>query len=597
MPPAPPATAPGAPEAAPPSSETRECARHIAKAFERYNAEFRAITRRAPLRFDARDSKAGQRDAVERIELYDKFVTRTVGELRERLGKERALNRELWMQIRQEFPEEIAALPDPEFAKTFFSSTTRRLFGTIGVAPEIEFVATDLDPLASITSAVGSNTYVNHGSLLLLFEDVLGDVRFRSSWKDLDKSILYVAQEVTSYLQAQNERRPVQRVEMIRPVFYQVSRAYLVGRVIGRGFLLPLVIALKNTDAGILVDAVMLAEGDVSIVFSFTRSYFHVDLERVGEAVLFLKSILPLKPVSELFTVLGRARQGKAERYRELMQHLGSTEDKFVHAAGERGLVMVCFTLPSFDVVFKVIRDRFPYPKSVLREEVMAKYQLVFKHDRAGRLVDAQEFKRLRFPRERFAPELLEELSKETTLTVREDGDSLVFDHMYIERRMTPLNLYLRSASDSAAERAVLDYGQCIRDLAYTNIFAGDLLLKNFGVTRHGRVIFYDYDELCAITDCHFRDLPQPTNPEDEMRGEAWFYVADTDIFPETFIRFLSFTDEQRRALLQVHGEILTPAFWRHVQERLKAGDVLEVVPYHPHRVRVASEPGLTRPI
>ncbi len=189
------------------------------------------------------------------------------------------------------------------------------------------------------------------------------------------------------------------RVEVIRPVFYQVSRAYVVGRIVGRGFLVPLVIALKNSDGGILVDAVMLAEGDVSIVFSFTRSYFHVDLERVGEAVVFLKSILPVKPVSELFTVLGRAKQGKTERYRELMHHLDKTHDQFVHAPGERGLVMVCFTLPSFDVVFKIIRDRFPYPKSVLREEVMAKYQLVFKHDRAGRLVDAQEFRRLRFPR------------------------------------------------------------------------------------------------------------------------------------------------------------------------------------------------------
>jgi len=569
-------------------SLTRQCAREIAEAFERYNAEFRVITRRAPVRFDNLDSKGSQRDAVERIDLYDKFVNRTVAELRVRLA-ERALDRDLWMQIRRDFKNVFATLPDPEFAKTFFSSTTRRLFGTVGVAPEIEFVATDLDPLASITSAVGTNTYLNHGSLPLLFEDVLGDVRFRSSWRDLDKSILHVAGEVTAYLQTRNERRPVVKVEMIRPVFYQVTRAYLVGRIVGRGFLLPLVIALKNTDGGILVDAVMLAEGDVSIVFSFTRSYFHVDLERVGEAVLFLKSILPMKPVSELFTVLGRARQGKTERYRELMHHLGNTQDRFVHAAGERGLVMVCFTLPSFDVVFKIIRDRFPYPKNVLREEVMAKYQLVFKHDRAGRLVDAQEFRRLRFPRDLFAPELLQELLTETAATVHEEGTNLVFDHMYIERRMTPLNLYLRSASESAAESAVLDYGQCIRDLAYTNIFAGDLLLKNFGVTRHGRVIFYDYDELCAVTDCRFRDMPQATNPEDEMRGEAWFYVADNDVFPETFIRFLAFTESQKAALLKMHGEILTAQFWRSVQERLREGDVLEVLPYHPHRVRVAS--------
>jgi isocitrate dehydrogenase kinase/phosphatase len=290
-----------------------------------------------------------------------------------------------------------------------------------------------------------------------------------------------------------------------------------------------------------------------------------------------------------LFTVLGRARQGKTERYRELMQHLDSTRDRFIHAPGERGLVMVCFTLRSFDVVFKVIRDKFPFPKNVLREEVMAKYQLVFKHDRAGRLVDAQEFKRLRFPKELFEPELLAELLKETTLTVRVDGPHLVFDHMYVERRMTPLNIYLRSMPEAEAELAVLDYGQCIRDLAYTNIFAGDLLLKNFGVTRHGRVIFYDYDELCAVTDCHFRDMPEPTNPEDEMRGETWFYVADNDVFPETFIRFLAFTDAQREAFLKMHGEILTAQFWRTVQARLKDGDVLEVLPYHPHRVRVAS--------
>jgi isocitrate dehydrogenase kinase/phosphatase len=250
---------------------------------------------------------------------------------------------------------------------------------------------------------------------------------------------------------------------------------------------------------------------------------------------------------------------------------------------------MVCFTLPSFDVVFKVIRDRFAYPKTVLREEVLAKYSYVFKHDRAGRLVDAQEFKRLRFPRARFAPELLEELATETANTVHIDGDDVILDHLYIERRMTPLNLYLRSASPEQAELAVLDYGQAIRDLAYTNIFAGDLLLKNFGVTRHGRVIFYDYDELCRVTDCRFRELPQATNEEDEMRAESWFYVADSDVFPETFINFLAFDDAQRAAFMRVHGEILTASFWRGVQQRHAEGELMEVLPYHMHRVRVAS--------
>jgi len=567
----------------------RECARRIVADFAHYNAQFRAITRRAPLRFDARDWKGSQRDAVERIELYDRCVNQSVAELSVALAAQ-AADRELWRQIRAEFAAQIGSLPDSEFTKTFFSSISRRLFGTVGVAPDIEFVATELDPLAAVHSTVSVNTYLNHGSLPLLFEDLLGDVRFRSPWRDLDKSIAHVATEVRAHLDARGgEHREVLRVEVIRPVFYQVSRAYVVGRIVGREFLLPLVIALRNAEGGMLVDAVMLAEDDVSIVFSFTRSYFHADLERVAEAVVFLKSILPRKPVSELFTVLGRARQGKTERYRELMRSLDHSDDRFVHAPGERGLVMVCFTLPSFDVVFKVIRDRFPYPKTVLHEEVLAKYRMVFIHDRAGRLVDAQEFRRLRFPRARFALELLAELRREAAASVHEDGADLVFDHMYIERRMTPLNLYLRSATPAAAERAVLDYGQCIRDLAYTNIFPGDLLLKNFGVTRHGRVIFYDYDELCRVTDCNFRDVPAATNPEDEMRAEVWFYVGEQDVFPETFINFLGFSDAQRAALLRVHGEILTAAFWRGVQQRLREGEVVEVLPYHPHRVRVAA--------
>lgn len=565
-----------------------QSARFVAAAFVDYDDEFRAITRRAPHRFEARDWRGSQKDVVERIELYDHVVNATVAQLRLRLGAQ-ALDRELWREIRRHYAEIVEPLPDAEFNKTFFSSVTRRLFGTIGVAPDIEFVALDLDPLGSITTQVVTNVYVNRGSLQLLFEQVLTDFRFHTPWKDFDRSVAYATSQVHHYCEQMRERRVVQQVEIIRPVFYQMTRAYLVGRMQGRGWMLPLVLALKNTDRGVLVDAAMMSEEDASIVFSLTRSYFHVDLERVGEAVLFLKSILPRKPVSELFTVLGRAKQGKTERYRELFGHLQRSTDQFVHAPGDRGLVMVCFTLPSFEVVFKVIRDQFPPPKTVLRQEVVAKYEMVFKHDRAGRLVDAQEFRRLRLPKGRFAPELLEELIREAASTVHAEGDDLIFDHIYIERRMTPLNLFLHDQSGKVAETIVIDYGQAIRDLAYTNIFPGDLLLKNFGVTRYGRVIFYDYDDLCRVTDCNFRDLPQATNEEDELRGEAWYYVADNDVFPETFMTFLGFSERLKKVFLDAHGEIFTAAFWRHVQQQHRDGEPMEVLPYHPHRVRVAS--------
>jgi isocitrate dehydrogenase kinase/phosphatase len=573
-------------------SLVESCARTLVEAFAHYNAEFRAITRRAPQRFESRDWRGSLKDAVERIELYERCVSRAVAQMHDKLGDD-VHERAVWSSIKRRFSELIDTLPDREFDKTFFNSVTRRTFGTTGVDPAVEFVALDLDPIGSIKTPIETNVYTNRGSLELLFEEVLADFRFRTPYLDFDRSVRIITNEVRAQCEADadasNPPLQVEKIEFIRTVFFQMTRAYLVGRISGKGWMLPFVIALKSTESGVLVDAVMMDESSVSILFSFTRSYFHADLAHVGQAVVFLKSILPRKPVSELYTVLGRAKQGKTERYRELFRHLQQSTDQFVHAPGERGLVMICFTLPSFDVVFKIIRDRFAYPKNVIREEVLKKYELVFKHDRAGRLVDAQEFKRLKFPKARFADAVLEELRNEAANTVHIGEDEVTIDHCYIERRMTPLNLYLRNSSREDAERAVLDYGQCIRDLAVTNIFAGDLLLKNFGVTRHGRVIFYDYDELCAVTECRFREIPQAQNDEDEMRAEAWFHVNENDVFPETFIQFLAFEPHLKEVFLRVHGEILTAAWWRGIQQRLLEGDVLEVLPYHRHRVRVFS--------
>jgi isocitrate dehydrogenase kinase/phosphatase len=565
-----------------------DCAAAIVAAFARYNAAFRAITRRAPERFESRDWAGSQADVVERLDLYASAVNSAVADMRRQLGNS-ALDTALWADIKIVYARRIAPLVDPEFLKTFFNSITRRLFDTIGVDPDVEFFALELDPLRGADAGRVTKLYANRGSFDLLFEELLTDYRFRTPWRDFEGSVGHVATDVELKLEGLGEARPLREVEVIRPVFYQMSRAYVVGCLHGEGWSLPLAIAFRNSPLGILVDAVMLSVPDVSILFSFTRSYFHVDLERVSDAVQFLHGILPLKPVSELFTVLGRAKQGKTERFREIFRHLGATNDRFVRAPGERGLVMAVFSLQNADVIFKVIRDRFPAVKNVRREEVIAKYDMVFRHDRAGRLVDAQEFRRIRLPKARFAPEMLQELLAECADNVAIEGEDLIVNHVYIERQMTPLNLYVRSATPEQAELAVIDYGQCIRDLAYTNIFAGDLLLKNFGVTRHGRVIFYDYDELCRVTDCRFRDVPQATSDEDEMRAESWFYVGENDVFPETFLKFLGFEGRLREVFLEKHGEILDAGWWRALQERLAAGDLVEVLPYHPHRVRVAS--------
>jgi isocitrate dehydrogenase kinase/phosphatase len=224
---------------------------------------------------------------------------------------------------------------------------------------------------------------------------------------------------------------------------------------------------------------------------------------------------------------------------------------------------MIVFTLPSHDLVFKVIRDRFGAPKTTSRADVMERYQFVFRHDRAGRLVDAQEFKRLRLPRDRFMPGLAGELLNEASESCRIEGEDLIVEHCYIERRLRPLNLFLREAEPAAAEAAIIDYGQALRDLAASNVFPGDLLLKNFGVTSHGRVIFYDYDELCLLTDCVFRDLPQPSCEEEETAAEPWFHLGPNDVFPEQWLQFLAIPPALRDVFLQHHAALFTAAWWR----------------------------------
>jgi len=289
---------------------------------------------------------------------------------------------------------------------------------------------------------------------------------------------------------------------------------------------------------------------------------------------------MPRKPIAELYIAIGYNKHGKTELYRDLMRHIDRSTDTLEIALGDRGMVMCVFTLPSFDVVFKVIRDRFAYPKTSSRREVMERYQLVFKHDRAGRLADVQEFEHLAFARDRFSADLLSELAGEAAETVTIGSRIVEIKHVYVERRMTPLNLYIREAQLSDACKSIVDYGQAVRDLAATNIFPGDMLLKNFGVTRHGRVVFYDYDELCLVTDCQFRDLPAAADESDEFGAEPWFYVGPSDIFPEEFINFMGLGGELLDTFLKAHGDLLTARYWQGIQARHRAGELFDIIPY-----------------
>ncbi len=548
----------------------------IEESFTGYMEDFRALTRGVRARFERRDWFGIQRDSVARLDLYKRAVQEAVATMRQLL-RDRTRDQAAWRAFKAAYFERIADRPDAELAETFFNSVSRRVFTTIGVDPDVEFVEPQASPPLDSCPSL-TETFVPHRTLRDLVRAVLDRYRFSVPFEDLETDAGLVAAEIEMQVPASR----VRAIELARPVFFRNKAAYLVGRLQTDTGHLPIVLALLNNPGGVTVDAVLLTEDEVSIVFSFTRSYFLVDADRPGELVAFLHAIMPRKPIAELYTSIGHNKHGKTELYRALLRHLDESNDCFELARGARGMVMIVFTMPSWDVIFKVFRDRFDYPKSASRQDVMGKYQLVFKHDRAGRLVDAQEFEYLKFDRARFSEPLLRELTTNAAETVAVEGDSVVLRHLYTERRLVPLDLYLREADEAAARHAVLDYGAAIRDLAATNIFPGDLLLKNFGVTRHGRLVFYDYDELCLLTDCNFRKLPEAAGDEEEMAGEPWYYVGEADVFPEEFLSFLGFPGPLRELFLAAHGDLLDVDFWLKAQEAQRARRVLDIFPYQP---------------
>ncbi len=550
----------------PAQTAARHAAAAIVEHFVLYNTEFGRVTRAAARNFLVHDVRAAQRDAIERIELYKQWVVRCVFKIDLDL-KERRSEVALWTEIKREYESLTARRPDVDFYSTFYNSVTRDLFGTVGVNETVEFCAIRGGRASGV---VPIRVYRVAGSIADTVHEILIDLPFSAAIEDVDAAIHRISADIGRNFAAGRRGGSPESIELIDPVFYRGMEAFVVGRLIGDGTITPLVLAFGNGGGQVEIKAVISSYSDVSSLFGYARSYFHVDLPVVSAAITLLRTFMPRKPVDELYTVLGRAKQGKTERFFSLQRHLTSSIDSFVHAPGERGLVMIVFTLPSLDLVFKVIRDRFGPPKTTSRADVIERYEFVFRHDRAGRLVDAQEFKKLRLPLARFMPALLDELLREGSETCRVEGDDLIIEHSYIERRLRPLNLYLREADPAAAENAIIDYGNALRDLAASNVFPGDLLLKNFGVTSHGRVIFYDYDELCLLTDCVFRDLPQPRNEEEETSGEPWFHYGPQDVFPEQWLPFLAIPSALSTVFTQRHGDLLTAGWWR-TQRRAQA--------------------------
>lgn len=552
----------------------------ILEAFEGYHETFNGISRRAKGRFERRDWKGALADASERLDLYGRVIDDVEGRVRTMLGT-RSADRLVWAGMKAVYSGMIGGRDDLELAETFFNSVTRRVFTTVGVDRNIEFVDSDFEAPSPHSGSDLCRTYDNMADPSELIGAILRDLNFAMPFEDIRRDACLAGERLSADLRSLGEDG-VQRAEIISAPLFRRKGAYVLGRLFSGRSAIPLALALVNTERGIVVDAMLIDEDDISILFSFTRSHFHVDLAPPHQLVAFLKRLMPKKPVAEIYIALGYHKHGKTELYRDLLRHLRDSDERFDLAPGTPGMVMVVFAMPGYDVVFKLIRDRFPAIKPITPSEVMQNYRLVFRHDRAGRLVEAQEFEHLRFDRARFTPRLLEEFRRDAERTVLIDSDVVVVHHAYVERRVLPLDVYLREASEEAGRAAVTDFGQAVKELAASGIFPGELLPKNFGVTRHGRIVCYDYDELSLLTDFSFRALPTSQSDDDEYGDEAWFGVGPRDVFPEEFARFLALPPTLREVLARSHGDLYELEFWQQMQARVSSGDIVDIFPYRP---------------
>ncbi len=544
-----------------------------------YHHQYKRINKRARYRFEQKDWVGIQKDANVRIEQYLQSISQTTEKVQELLG-DKIHDRQTWKEIRHLFFEEIITFNTRNIAETYFNSVFRHCNRDgVDLDEDLMFISPTISygEFRSVIPIFHSLRLVK--PLAHVIEQMFHLYDLNAPFENLPRDIGYIVDVLEDHLFREHDHQHI-KLELAKSLFYRNKCAYIVGRIVIDYKVSPFIIPLLHEQNGIYADAVLLDPKDAASIFSYSRSYFLTDTDMALDMVEFLHSILPQKALSELYNSLGFVKHAKTEFYREFERHMENTQDDFVIAPGIKGMVMTVFTLSSYNMVFKVIKDRFDPPKKVTTKIVKEKYDIVSRHDRVGRLVDSHEFRNLHFDLDRFSPELLEELKRTIPSKLSIEGNRLTISHLYIEKKLIPLDIYLNKVEVNAQKHIMQDYAQAIKELARVNIFPGDLLLKNFGVNRRKRVVFYDYDEIEFVSDLAFKKLPTARHEDDDWMSESWFTPNLNDIFPEQFPQFIVGDITLQDFMRERHNDIFEASFWTGVQAKLEQGEIISVFPY-----------------
>ena len=581
------------------SSLPQDIARCILAGFDKHYRLFRAAASKAKELYQRAAWREMRALAAERIQMYDRRVQEAVDELLEHFPQA-ARDESLWPAIKLAYIPLLHEHRQPECAETFYNSVACAVLHRRHYHNEFIFwrPAIATEHLEGDTPSYECYYPLIDG-LRQTLRNIATSFDLHNPWENARRDLRNVVRALREQFPRPARAQPDLQIQVLRSLFFRNKGAYVIGRIINGHQEVPFAVPILQNERGELyADTLLMGEDQLLVLFSFARAYFFVEMEVPAAYVSFLRWLMPKKPRAELYMAVGLAKQGKTLFYRDLHYHLKHSTDRFVVAPGIVGMVMLVFTLPSFPYVFKVIRDRFAPPKEIDRQTVIDKYLMVKLHDRVGRMADTLEYSLVALPLERFDPPLVEELKRECGSMIEFDAGELVIGHVYIERRMEPLNLYVedcKRAGDEASLRTALrEYGQAIKELAGAGIFPGDMLLKNFGVTRHDRVVFYDYDEIQPITDVQFLRIPSARSYEEELSAEPYWRVGEHDVFPEQFDSFLVSDPRAREMFYEHHHDLLDPAFWQAKQQIVRSGEQEDVFPY-PEEMRFSRTPRAAR--
>lgn len=570
------------------SHSTHSLAEKIFHGFLSYVVSFKTYTRLAPRYFRERNWTATQLNHRQRLRLYKDLLFPLVDELKELLGSENT-NRDIWKEVRNQYNHLIENRLDIELAETFFNSVIRKVYTDLSADEELMYLMEGHNTCEVYALEDLINIYPSSMGLEPILRRMLDDYDFGAPFMDKEADIQFLVNSVRKVILTRYRPSPDTTTQILKSVFYRNKAAYLIGRTYVGHKWMPFIIPILHGPKGIFVDTLIFDPNMMSSMFSFTRSYFMVEADIPSQVVAFLSSVIPHKKTHELYNAIGFNKHGKTLFYRDYLLQLEQSQDQFIVAPGIKGMVMTVFTLPSLNVVFKLIKDHFEPPKNMTRQEVRDKYKLVSLHDRVGRMADTHEFEYFKLPLNRVSPELLKELRNTTNSLLRIEGDSLIIKHLYTERKMVPLNIYLDDCSTEEGNNVTEDYGRAILQLAQANIFPGDMMTKNFGLTRQKRVIFYDYDEIEFLTDMNFRAKPKAETYEQIYASEPWYDIAKNDVFPEDFRRWMIGRADLKQHFLEYNKNLFDPAYWQKIQEKILKGEFIHAFPY-PNEIRFRPE-------